>query len=401
MISVDEAIDRILAKVPDLGTESVPLAEGHGRVLAAPISAAHSQPPFDSSAMDGYAVHAEDVVPGASLRVAGTAQAGQRFVGMMAKGQCVRIFTGAPLPIGADAVIMQEDARQDGAMVKFVHKVVPGDNIRRRGMDFQSGDELLPAGLVLTPAALALAAAANKTTLEVARKPVIAVMATGDELVRPGTALGQDQIVASNSYSIFAQLRQDAADILDLGIVPDDKTEIELQLLRAVDTGVDVIITTGGASVGERDYVQEVLVNLGVDLEFWKIAMRPGKPLMFGTRGKTMIFGLPGNPVSAFVTSTVIVQPGIRAMGRHPAPRHPVFLAPLTAPIPPNGQRRHFLRGQLDITESGFLTVTPIAETDSSHLSSLARADCLIVQPENDRGRQAETLVPVMPLGWR
>jgi molybdopterin molybdotransferase len=401
MISVDEAIDRILAKVPDLGTETVALAEAHGRVLAAPIVASHSQPPFDSSAMDGYAVRAEDVVLGTSLRVAGTAQAGQRVVGMMAKGQCVRIFTGAPLPIGADAVVMQEDARQDGATVKFIHKVVAGDNIRRRGMDFQSGDELLPAGLILTPAALALAAAANKTRLEVARKPVIAVMATGDELVRPGTPLGPDQIVASNGYSIFALLSQDAADILDLGIVPDDKTEIELSLLRAIDTGVDVIITTGGASVGERDYVQDVLVNLGVNLEFWKIAMRPGKPLMFGTRGKTMIFGLPGNPVSAFVTATVIVQPGIRAMGRHPAPRHPVFLAPLTAPIPPNGQRRHYMRGQLDVTDSGFLTVTPIAETDSSHLSSLARADALIVQPENDRGRQAETLVPVMPLGWR
>jgi molybdopterin molybdotransferase len=401
MIPVDEAIDRILAKVPDLGTETVSLAEAHGRVLAEPILATHNQPPFDSSAMDGYAVRAEDVEPMGALRVAGTSQAGQRFVGMMQRGQCVRIFTGAPLPIGADAVIMQEDARVEGATVKFIHKVTPGDNIRKRAMDFHEGDELLPAGLIITPAATALAAAANHTTLEVARRPVIAILSTGDELVRPGVPLGPDQIVASNAYALVALLHQDAADILDLGIVSDNKLEIENAVLRAIDAGVDVLITTGGASVGERDYVQEVLVGLGVELDFWKIAMRPGKPLMFGTRGKTLIFGLPGNPVSAFVTATVIVQPGIRAMGRHPAPRHPVFLAPLTAAIPPNGPRRHYIRGQLDVTDSGFLTVTPIAETDSSHLSSLARADALIVQPENDRGRGAETLIPVMPLGWR
>src|SRR5690606_8627530 len=262
--------------------------------------------------MDGYAVRAADIVPGKPMFLAGTAQAGQRFTGMMQRGECVRIFTGAPLPIGADTVIIQEDAVAHGNQITFSVPPRPGQNIRRKGFDFAEGRELLPAGEPLTPAMLNLAAAANNAELSVTRRPRIAILATGDELVAPGTPLGPDQIVASNSAGLIPLLAPYASTIVDLGIAPDDKREIENAILGAFDYGVDVLITTGGASVGDRDYVQEVLRDLGVDLDFWKILMRPGKPLMFGTRGKTLVFGLPGNPISAMVTAEIFIKPALR-----------------------------------------------------------------------------------------
>jgi molybdopterin molybdotransferase len=398
MISVDEALERIFAVIPDLGSETVPLAKAHGRVLAVPLIAAHTQPPFDSSAMDGYAVHADDVTPGRSLWLAGASQAGQRFVGMMDRGQCVRIFTGAPLPIGADAVIVQEEATVSGAMVSFAKQASPGQSIRRRGNDFIEGQELLPAGTLLRPAALNLAAAANRPQLPVTRRPLLALLATGDELVAPGEQLGPDQIVASNSVGLLPTLEPYAGAIVDLGIVGDDPKLLDAALLRAFDSGVEVVVTTGGASVGDRDYMHDVLIDLGVELDFWKIAMRPGKPLMFGTRGKTLIFGLPGNPVSAMVTATVILLPALRAICRYPNPLGTRYMVPLAASLPPNGSRRHFLRGMLSLDPLGFQQVTPIAETDSAHLSSFARADVLIVQPENDPGLPTGAPVEVILL---
>ena len=400
MISVDEALDRIFETLDAPGVEEVPLARAHRRVLAQPLVARHNQPPFDSSAMDGYAVRAVEVSPGRPLKLAGTSQAGKRFVGMMEHGQCVRIFTGAPMPIGADAVVIQENATADGTRISFREPVQPGQNVRRQGMDFGRGQNLLPAGSSLTPAMLSLAAAANYAALPVTKRPRIAVLATGDELVPPGTTPGTDQIVASNSYGLIPLLTPYAEKIVDLGIVPDNRGSLEQALLGAFDYGAEVLVTTGGASVGERDYVREVLVDLGVRLDFWKLAMRPGKPLMFGTRGKTLVFGLPGNPVSAMVTAMVVLRPALRRMTGHADPFWPSIGVPLTADLPPNGERRHYRRGRLSRSELGFLEVAPIAETDSAHSLSLARADALIVQPENDPGLEAGEIVDVIPLNW-
>jgi molybdopterin molybdotransferase len=400
MMPVDEALERIIRKLPALGAETIPLSAANGRVLAKPLVSTHNQPPFDSSAMDGYAVRADEVFPGKPLKLAGTAQAGARFIGMMQPGQCVRIFTGAPLPIGADSVIIQEDATANGNQISFAKAVKPGANVRKQGFDFRRGAELLPAGTALTPQMLSLAAGANQPRLTVTKRPRIAILATGDELVPPGTPLGPDQIVASNSYGLSALLAPYAESILDLGIVADDKPKLDAKLLEAFDAGVDILITTGGASVGERDYVQEVLKDLGVELDFWKLRMRPGKPLMFGTRGKTLVFGLPGNPVSALVTATVILKPALRALLGHADPLWPRIGVPTLASLPPNGPRRHYMRGNLSRNEIGFLQVTPIFETDSGHSSSLALADALIVQPEDHPGAPPGEIVEVIPLNW-
>jgi len=398
VISVDDALDRIFTRIPTPLPETIPLTRAHKRVLINPLVAQHTQPPFDASAMDGYAVRASEIVPDKPVFLAGTSQAGARFTGMMQSGECVRIFTGAPLPIGADAVIMQEQATADGNKVVFHKPAKVGQSVRRKGNDFVAGKELLPAGMPLNPAMLNLAASANYAQLEVARRPRLAVLATGDELVAPGSEIGPDQIVASNSYGLIPLLSPYAEKVVDLGIVKDDKRALETAILGALDYGVEVLITSGGASVGERDYVQDVLRDLGVQLDFWKVLMRPGKPLMFGSRGKTLIFGLPGNPISAFVTATVLVRPALRLMTGHTDPFWPFLGVPLAAYLPPNGERRHFVRGRLSRNAVGFLEVTPIAETDSNHSSSLAEADALIVQPENDPGTPAGEIVEIIPL---
>jgi molybdopterin molybdotransferase len=400
MISVDEALERIFRQIEAPESESVPLSRAHRRVLAQPLVATHNQPPFDASAMDGYAVRAAEVWPGRPLKLAGTSQAGSRFVGMMEHGQCVRIFTGAPMPIGADAVVMQENTNAVGNQISFTQTAKPGTSVRRAGMDFTRGQELLPAGVALTPAMLNLAASANQPNLKVTKRPKLTILATGDELVPPGETPGPDQIVASNSYGLIPLLSQYCEKVVDLGIIRDDKKQLEHALLGAFDYGADIVVTTGGASVGERDYVQEVLIDLGVQLDFWKLRMRPGKPLMFGTRGSTLIFGLPGNPVSAMVTATVILRPALRHMTGHTDPFWPQMALPLAAALPPGGERRQFVRGMLSSGEFGALDVMPISEMDSSHSSSLAAADALIVQPENDPGMGAGSIVQVIPLSW-
>ena len=398
MITVDDALDRIFTRIPTPLPETIPLARAHRRVLTRPLVAQHTQPPFDASAMDGYAVRTADVVPGQPLFLAGTSQAGARFTGMMQRGECVRIFTGAPLPIGADAVIMQEQASARGNQISFEKAPRLGQSIRKKGFDFIAGKELLPAGVPLTPAMLNLAASANYPELTVAKRPRIAVLATGDELVAPGSEIGPDQIVASNSYGLIPLLAPFAEKVIDLGIVPDDKRQLENAILGALDYGIDVLLTTGGASVGERDYVQDVLRDLGVNLDFWKVLMRPGKPLMFGTRGKTLVFGLPGNPISAFVTAMVLVRPALKLMTGHTDPFWPMMGVPLGADLPANNERRHYVRAKLHRNDAGFLEALPIAETDSNHSSSLAEADALIVQPESSPLIPAGEIVEIIPL---
>jgi molybdopterin molybdotransferase len=347
--------------------------------------------------MDGYAVRALDVAPGRPLKLVGTAQAGQRFSGMMGPGQCVRIFTGAPMPIGADAVAIQEEATVNGGEISFANAIPAGHNVRRKGNDFLEGTQLLPKGTILTAPALALAAAANRPQVTAARQPRLGMLATGDELVRPGSPLGPDQIVSANGFAIAAIAGPHCAEILDLGIAPDEPKAIEAALLSAFDQGIEVVLTTGGASVGDRDHMREVLIDLGVTLDFWKLAMRPGKPLMFGRRGRTLIFGLPGNPISAIVTATIFVLPVLRALNGATDPIGARLYLPLATPLPANGPRRHYRRGRL-VTGATGTEVAPLAETDSAHLSSFAQADVLVVQPENDPEREAGHIVEVVPL---
>ncbi|MGV8856388.1 MAG: gephyrin-like molybdotransferase Glp [Devosia sp.] len=390
LLPVEDAIAAILRRVPAPQGESVPLAEAAGRVLLAPVLARHDQPPFAASAMDGYAVRAVDIVPGHSLRLIGTSQAGAGFSGPVGLGEAVRIFTGAPVPAGADAVIMQEDAVVEGDHVAFSSQPQPGRSVRARGNDFTTGQQLVEAGVRLTPMQLAVAAAANAASLAVSHRPKIALLATGDELELPGTALGPDQIIASNSFGLAPLLAPYAQTLTDHGIARDDRAQLRAKLQAIFAGEPDILITTGGASVGDHDIVQEILVELGVTLDFWRINMRPGKPLMFGTRGKTLVFGLPGNPVSAMVTAIVFIKPALRHwLGLTPQPS---WQLPLAGPTPPNSARRHFMRAQLLQTPSGPQAL-PISQTDSGHTSSMAHADLLIVQPEQDPGQRAGAIV--------
>lgn len=393
LLPVDEAIAAILKRVPSAMPETVALAEAGGRVLLGPLVARHDQPPFNSSAMDGYAVRAADVVAGHRLDIVGISQAGAGFSGQIEAGQAVRIFTGAPVPAGADTVIMQEEAVVDGGFVTFKTPARPGHSVRAMGNDFARGQLLIEAGIRLAPMQLAVAAAANAASLMVAKRPRVALLATGDELVLPGATLGPDQIVASNSFGLLPLVAPYAETVTDHGIARDDRGELRHRLEAVFAESPDIVITTGGASVGDHDIVQDILLELGVTLDFWRINMRPGKPLMFGTRGKTLVFGLPGNPVSAMVTAVVFILPALRKwLGyKESAPCR----LPLAGPMPANSGRRHFMRAMLVQTPNG-PEVMPISQTDSGHTSSLAHADMLITQPEFDPGQPAGTIVDVM-----
>ena len=395
LLPVEDAIAAILSRVPMPHGDAVPLAQAAGRVLLEPVIARHEQPPFNASAMDGYAVRATDIVDGHRLAVVGMSQAGAGFAGLVTTGQAVRIFTGAPVPDGADTVIMQEEARVDGGLVSFTTQPRQGHSVRPKGNDFATGQELLSAGTRLTPMQLAVAAAANAALLTVAKRPRIALLATGDELVLPGLPLGPDQIVASNSFGLRPLLAPYADNVTDHGIARDDREQLRRTLTGIFSDEPDILITTGGASVGDHDIVQEILLELGVTLDFWKINMRPGKPLMFGTRGKTLIFGLPGNPVSAMVTAIVFIKPALRRWLGYSGPT--TWRLPLAGPTPPNTARRHFMRAQLLQTPNG-PEVLPISQTDSGHTSSMAHADLLIVQPEFDPGQLPGAIVEAIPV---
>lgn len=395
LLPVDDAMAAILGRIAAPIGEAVGLADAAGRVLLEPVVATHDQPPFDASAMDGYAVRAADIVEGHRLSIVGTSQAGAGFRGSVETGQAARIFTGAPVPAGADTVIMQEVAVVDDGFVSFTAPALQGHSIRPRGHDFAAGQHLIAPGTRLTPMHLSVAAAANVATLTVARRPRIALLATGDELVLPGRPLAADQIVASNSFGLRPLLAPYAEEVTDHGIARDDREQLRAALAAILADEPDFLVTTGGASVGDHDIVQEILLELGVELDFWRINMRPGKPLMFGARGKTLIFGLPGNPVSAMVTALVFIRPALRRWLGYGEP--PSWRLPLAAPTPPNSARRHFMRAQLVHTENG-PAILPIAQTDSGHTSSMAQADMLIIQPENDPGRPVGSLVEAISI---
>jgi len=381
LLPVEEALARLLDRARPHGSEDVPLAEAAGRVLAADVVARRTQPPFDASAMDGYAVRAQDIasVP-ARLELIGMAAAGRGFRGPVGAGQAVRIFTGAPLPPGADTIAIQENVADLGETAIEVRQSEPaGRHIRRRGLDFSEGEVLLQAGRALDAGALSLAASGNHTALPVRRRPLVAIIATGDELVPPGVEPAPDQIVASNNVGVAAIVREAGGEVLDLGIAPDRKDAIDRLLRQAMAAGAQLVVTIGGASVGDHDLVQGVLREAGMALDFWKIAMRPGKPLMFGRLGEVRCVGLPGNPVASLVCSHVFLKPLVaRLAGRD----HESLVreAVLGADMAANDARQDYVRASAERTEAG-LAVTPFPIQDSSMLRVFAAADVLIVRP--------------------
>ena len=373
MISVEAARTELFALVAALDVEYVPLRAAAGRVLAQDVHAARTQPPFAASSMDGYALRRAEVEPDAMFKVVGESAAGHRFDGALRAGQAVRIFTGAPIPAGADFVVIQEDVTRRGDLITLGLNIKDKDNIRPAGGDFLKG-QVLPAPCRLRPADIALLAAMNIAQVPVTRRPKVAVLATGDELVQPGETPGEDQIVASNSYGLAAMLEELGAEVRMLPIARD--TLASLTQAFALARGVDLILTIGGASVGDHDLVAPVAADLGMQQSFYKVAMRPGKPLMAGRLGGAAMIGLPGNPVSAMVCGTVFVAPVIRKMlGLGAAP--PVLMtAPLGENIAANGPRAHYMRATL---RDG--AVFPADQQDSSLLSVLSTADALLVRP--------------------
>ncbi len=396
MLNFDEALARILEQVTTLGTENIDIGNALNRVLAEPVFARTDQPPFDGSAMDGYAVQSGDVHPGAVLMQIGESQAGAGFNGTLSPGQCIRIFTGAPLPEGADAVVMQEVTSADGNQITFEKMVLPGQNVRPRGQDFSQGAELATSGTALSPAHIALIAAGNVPEIEVFKRPAIGLLATGDELKPPGSELTPGQIVGSNSFALNALFSPFASRILHLDNAPDSEEQLRALFQKALDGPADIIISTGGASVGDHDLVLPVLKSLGVTVDFWKIAMRPGKPVMFGRYENKLFFALPGNPVSAYVTAITLVLPAIRAACGFASPSNKTLRLPLAAPLSANGPRRHFMRCTIETGEGISSSVHPILQTDSSHLSSLAAANGLLIVDENTQALQVGQLVEVI-----
>lgn len=380
LLPIDKALERLLDGVEPLPSETIALADAYDRVLAGPLAALRTQPPFDASAMDGYAVLGTDVARApALLDVVGEVAAGHSFTGTMAAGQAVRIFTGAPVPAGADTVVIQENVnRLDGGRIEVAYATRHGANIRKAGLDFALGDVLLEAGQVLDPTALSLAASANHPRLEVVRRPLVAIIATGDELLAPGSEPGPGQIIASNGFGVAAAARSVGARVLDLGIAPDREDEIAARVRQAVSAGADVVVTLGGASVGDHDLVHRVLTGEGMQLDFWKIAMRPGKPLMFGRMGAVRCIGLPGNPVASLVCSQLFLKPLLARLGGRPFGQG-LHEALLGAPMAANDLRQDYVRATLE-RRGGALVATPFQVQDSSMLRTMARSGGLIVR---------------------
>ncbi len=395
LLPVEDARTQILKGVKALGGEDVAIGEAQGRVLAKPLLARRNQPPFDGSAMDGYAVLSADTASTpVVLKVTGVSAAGHRFAGMVRSGEAVRIFTGAPMPRGADAVVIQENTEAQDGSVTVLQGVKPAQNVRFTGLDFRRGEILIPAGTRLNARDIGLAAAANAGTLRVRRKPVVALFATGDELVLPGGRPGADQIVSSNSNALAAMAERFGAKVVNLGIIPDSLKATERAIAKA--SNADILLTTGGASVGDHDYVQEALKNSGVRIDFWKIAMRPGKPFMYGRKGPLQVMGLPGNPVSALVCARLFLKPLLDAM-LGLATGDDLAEARLGTAMKENDGRQDYVRARLAIAADGSRTVTPFSKQDSSMQRTFREADALIVRPPHapaaDKGDLAKILL--------
>jgi molybdopterin molybdotransferase len=399
MIPVAEALRRILDELPATAPQIVSVAEAAGRALAEDVVARVTQPPADTSAMDGYAVRAADVaqIP-ATLTVVGEAPAGGAYGRALRPGEAVRIFTGGPLPQGADTIVIQEDTAREGDRVTVRESSAKGRHVRIAGLDFKAGQVGLAAGRVLSPRDIGLAAAMNVPWLAVRRRPRVALLATGDEIVRPGEPIGPNQIVSSNALALAALVRASGGEPIDLGIARDDAAS--LQTIAEGARGADLLVTLGGASVGEHDLVRAALGERGLTLDFWQIAMRPGKPLMFGRVGETAMLGLPGNPVSSLVCALLFVRPAIRRMLRVEPASPPRGRAILGRDLGPNDRRDDYLRSRLEAAEDGSPIAFPFEKQDSSMLSTLARSDCLVVRaPHAPAARAGEPVEIVMLAG--
>jgi molybdopterin molybdotransferase len=397
LLSLEAAQARLLAH-PPLPSETVPLLAAAGRVLAGDLVARLSQPPADMSAMDGYALRFADL-PG-PLRLVGTAAAGRPLETAIAPGEAARIFTGAPVPQGADTVAVQEEMLAADGRVRLqgAGPAGPGAHIRRAGEDFMAGSPVARAGERVTPARLGLLAAAGHAHVPVHRRPRLTLVATGSELVPPGESPGPAQIIAGNGVMLAALLASAGAEVADAGIIPDDRAAIQAAIAAAAGQS-DVVVTIGGASVGDHDLVRPALADLGARLDFWRIAIRPGKPLLAGALGNVLVVGLPGNPVSAYVCALLLLLPLVRHLAGDPAPLPSALTARTRVPLAANGARRDFQRAQLFAGADGVSEVEPFDVQDSAMLVRLAAADALLVRPEHAPAVPAGASVPVLPLG--
>jgi len=381
LLSVTDALARVLDEVEPLASEYAPLVEADGRVLAADVVALRTQPPADLSAMDGYAVRAADVASApVTLKIAGEVAAGRPFAGEVHPGEAARIFTGGVVPPGADTIVIQENTSRDGERVVVNKSERAGRHIRSAGLDFKEGQVLLPRGQRLTDRDVMLAAAMSHPALPVHRRPKVAVFATGDELKPPGSALGPGEIVYSNGFALMALARNEGAAVTDLGIVPDKIEATADAIRRARDAGADVLVSTGGASVGDYDLVQRGLKAKGLELSFWRVALRPGRPMMNGRLGAMHVLGLPGNPVSAYVCAFLFLVPLLRRLAGRVDLEAPRESAVLGCNMPENDERADYLRATLVPGPDGTLVAMPVKIQDSSMMAALAKADCLVVR---------------------
>jgi molybdopterin molybdotransferase len=397
LLPVADALAEVLRGAEALPSEDVPIAQAEGRVLAADLAARRTQPPEDVSAMDGYAVRATDVETApVHLHVIGEVAAGRPFTGEVGAGEAARIFTGGVLPKGTNTVVIQEQAEREGDMIVVTKAAPRGKNVRGAGLDFTKGDVRLKKGRRLTGRDVALAAAMNYASVPVTRRPKIAIVATGDELVAPGTEPGPGQIVYSNVFALAAVARRAGAEVLDLGILPDELEATIAGVRRARDSGADVLLTAGGASVGDYDLVQPALESEGLALSFWKVAVRPGKPLLSGRLGAMRVLGLPGNPVSAYVCAVLFLVPLIRRLSGLPDTGHVLMSGVLGRDLPANDERADYMRATLTRRDDGTWEATPFPVQDSSMLVPLAASDCLVVRapfaPAAEAGSPCEFL---------